>query len=53
MSGTLSVNNLAVADIFTGFQDLSAIVPIQITAAQGTALVNGVSIEGFSIEKVR
>jgi len=53
MSGTLSLNNLVVADIFIGFQDLTAVVPIQITAAQGTAVANGVSLEGFSIEKVR
>jgi hypothetical protein len=53
MSGTLSVNNLTVADIFNGFQDLTVIAPIQITAAQSTAIANGLSLEGFSIEKVK
>jgi len=51
MSGTLSVNNLVVSDISIGFQDLTASLPIKITASQGTALVNGVSLEGLSIEK--
>lgn len=52
MSGTLSVNNLVVSDISIGFQDLTAPVLIKITAAQGTVLVNGVNIEGISIEKI-
>lgn len=53
MSGTLSINNIVVSDIFIGFQDLTAVVPIQITAAQSSAVTNGVSIEGFSIEKIK
>jgi hypothetical protein len=53
MSGTIAINNLVVADIFTGFQDLSAIVPIQITAAQGTAIYQNAFLTNPNMSKAK
>lgn len=53
MTGTLTINNFSVADVVEGFQDLSLFAPIQITASQGDATINGVSMEGFSIEMIQ
>jgi hypothetical protein len=53
MVGSLCVNGVCYTDVVLGLQDFTSIIPFQITASQNQAIVNGVSLEGFSISRIR
>jgi hypothetical protein len=53
MVGTLTVNGVNYSDVVLGLQDFTSAIPFQITASQNQAVLNGVSLEGFSIVKMR
>ena len=53
LTGTLLLNGSPVCTILAAAQDFSAAIPFQITGQQNQAVVNGVSVEGFSIIRIR
>lgn len=53
MSGTLIMNNHQTSAFASGNLNFDAAIPFQITAEQNTPLINGLSLEGFAISRVR
>ena len=53
IAGVLSVNGIPITDVVVGNQDFTAAMPFQITGAQTQAVINGVSLEGFVIMRIR
>jgi hypothetical protein len=53
LTGTLLLNGSPVCTILAAAQDFAAAIPFQITGQQNQAVVNGVSVEGFSITRIR
>lgn len=52
-SGVLQMNNYTHVARVNGVQDFNAAIPLQILGAQQPAVVNGISLEGFSVSRTR
>jgi hypothetical protein len=52
-SGVLQMNNYSRIVRVNGVQDFDAAIPLQILGAQQPAVVNGISLEGFSVSRTR
>ena len=53
ISGSIVLNGASKASMLVAAQDFSTAIPFQITAQQTQAVLNGVSLEGFEISRIR
>jgi len=52
-SGTLLINGISFTEFQVAAQDFSSAIPFQITGQQVQPIVNGISLEGFSITRLQ
>ena len=52
-TGTISLNGISFTEFQAGTQDFSTAIPFQITGQQVQPIVNGISLEGFSITRLQ
>ena len=52
-TGTISLNGTSFTDVQSVAQDFSTAIPFQITGQQVQPIVNGISLEGFSITRLQ